>query len=414
MTTQRPHLVILGGGVAGYSAADTIRGAGFEGAVTLVSAEADLPYDRTYLSKAYLQGKKADPDVLFKPAEHYRNLGIDLHFGDPVTAVDLDQKRLTFASGEQLSFDQLLIATGAEPIRLSGPGFDLPNVLYLRSLADARALRERLERAERVLVIGAGFIGCEIAASARILEKSVVVVDPAPVPLSRAFSEEVGNAVVNIHRQHGVEWRLGRKVAELRGHGQAEEAVLDDGSRVACDLVVVGVGVRPADELFANTALKRDNGILVDEYCQTNVPGVYAVGDVANWWSPAVQHRFRLEHFDHAVHHGAAAAKVIAGDRQPYDPVPYFWSDHYDLTFEYTGYPLPWNQVVIRGDLQQPAFTAFYLKDGVIQSAVVIRRPRELRAIQRLIRAKAQLDPAQLADPSVDLRELAKAYQQSE
>lgn len=410
----RRACVILGGGVAAYGAAEALRAAGFDGPVTLVSAEPVVPYDRTTLSKAFLQGQKTVEEILLKPAEHYQGLGIELRLGQRASAVDLDRRELVLEPGERLPFDTLLIATGAEPVRLRLPGFDLPGVRYLRSLADAQALREDLSRAERVLVVGCGFIGTEVAASARMLGKQVTVVDLLPVPLAGPLGEEVGSILAEVHRRHGVELRLGQKVAELRGHRRAEEVALESGERIACDLVVVGVGVRPAVALFQGSGLQIEDGILVDERCATGVPGVYAAGDVANWWHPAIGRRLRVEHFDNAAQQGAAAARAIAGDPRPYAPVPYFWSDQYDLNLQYAGYPGPWDQVVLRGDPAAPSVTAFYLRQGVVEAVVTINRLRELRPGRRLVEARARVDPAVLADPATDLRALAQAARAAE
>lgn len=410
----RRSCVILGGGVAAYGAAEALRAAGFDGPVTLVSAEPVVPYDRTTLSKAFLQGQKTVEEILFKPARYYQGLGIELRLGQRVTAADLERRELALEPGERLPFDVLLIATGAEPVRLRLPGFDLPGVRYLRSLADAQALREDLSRAERVLVIGAGFIGAEVAASARALGKQVTLVDLLPVPLAGPLGEEVGAILAEVHRRHGVELRMGQKVAKLRGHRSVEEAVLESGQRITCDLVVVGVGVRPAVALFQGSGLQIEDGILVDEHCATSVPGVYAAGDVANWWHPVIGRRLRVEHFDNAVQQGAAAARAIAGDPQPYAPVPYFWSDQYDLNLQYAGYPGPWDQVVLRGDPVAPSVTVFYLRQGMIEAVVTINRPRELRPGRRLIEARARVDPTVLVDPATDLRALAQAARPAE
>jgi 3-phenylpropionate/trans-cinnamate dioxygenase ferredoxin reductase subunit len=405
----RRSCVILGGGVAAYSTAEALRAAGFDGPVTLVSAEPVAPYDRTTLSKAFLQGRKTVEEILFKPVDHYEGLGIELRLGERVTAVSLDRRELTLERGKRLPFDALVIVTGAEPVRLHLRGFDLDRVHYLRSLADAQDLANELAHAERVLVVGAGFIGAEVAASARALGKQVTVVDPLPFPLAGPLGEEVGSILAEVHRRHGVDLRLGRRLAELRGHRRVEEAVLEDGERIACDLVVTGVGVRPAVGLFEGSAVALENGILVDEHGATSVSGVYAAGDVTTWWHPVIGRRMRVEHFDHAVHQGEAVARAIAGDPRPYAPVPYFWSDQYDVNLQYVGYPGPWDQVVLRGDPTVPSVTAFYLRHQVVEAVVTINRPRELRPGRRLVEARARVDPAVLADLSTDLRTLAQA-----
>jgi len=405
----RRSCVILGGGVAAYSAANTLRSTGFDGPVTLVSAEPIPPYDRTALSKGFLQGRQTVEEILFKPAEHYEGLGIELRLGHRVTAVAVDRRELTLETGERVPFDALLIVTGAEPVRLHLPGFDLDGVHYLRSLTDAQALGHDLARAERVLVVGAGFIGAEVAASARALGKQVTLVDPLPVPLAGPLGQEMGSILAEVHRRQGVDLRLGRRVAQLRGHRRVEQALLDDGELVTCDVVVTGVGVRPTVGVFEGSGLAIENGILVDEHGATSLPGIYAAGDVTNWWHPVIGRRMRVEHFDNAVQQGEAAARAIAGDPRPYAPVPYFWSDQYDVNLQYVGYPGPWDQVILRGDPTVPSVTAFYLRQQVVEAVVTINRPRELRLGRRLVEARARVDPATLADLSTDLRTLAQA-----
>ena len=404
----RPHCVILGAGVGGHFAAEALRQAGYDGRVTLVGAEGVLPYDRPPLSKAFLQGQKAAGDLFFKPDEFYREHDVDLLVDAPAETVDVGGRRLALAGGRHLSYDALLIVTGASPIRLRQPGFDLPGVRYLRSLADAEALRADLERARHLLVVGAGFIGCEVAASARALGRAVTVVDLLDAPMVRAVGAELGQLYADLHRAHGVDLRLGASVTELRGHGRVEEAVLADGERMACDLVVVGVGVRPATGVVAGTAVAVGRGILVDERCATNVPSIYAAGDVAEWEHPALGRRLLVEHFDNAGMQGAAAAKAIAGQPEPYAPVPSFWSDQYDATLQYYGYPIPWDAVVLRGEPEALSVTAFYLSEGRVVAAAMVNRSREHRAARRLVAAGAVVDPATLADPGTDLRALSR------
>lgn len=405
-----PHYVILGGGLAGYSAAKTLRLAGFEGRVTLIGEEPVPPYERPPLSKSFLQGKKTAQELAFQSIEEYERLGIELVLGQRATGIDVAARRVTLGGGETLAFDKLLIATGASPIRLSQPGFDLPGVCYLRTLADARAIAERLEGAGSVLVLGAGFIGSEVAASLRILGHEVTLVDLLPAPMARSLGEEIGQIYAEVHRRHGVELRMLTGVRELRGHRRVEEAVLDDGERVACDLVVIGVGVRPEIGLFKDTGIEIERGIVVDEHCQTNIPGIYAAGDVAQWWHPVIERRLLVEHYDNAALQGAAAAKAMLGQPEPYAPLPYFWSDQYDVNLQFVGYPGHWEQQVLRGDphAQEPSLTIFYLRHDEVQGAITINRPRDLRPARRLCEARARIDPDILADVEVDLRALSR------
>jgi len=405
-----PHHVILGGGIAGHHAALTLREVGFDGRVTMIGAENIVPYDRTALSKGFLLGTRALDSLRFQSPERYAHLGIDLLLGTRATAVDFNRRLVTLDTGENIGFTHLLIATGATPVRLRQPGFDLPGVHYLRTLADAEGMRAQLAGAERVLVVGAGFVGCEVAATTRMLGRQVTLADPLPVPMMGVLGEQIGRVYGAIHRRHGVDLRMGSAVVELRGHGRVEEAVLGDGTRIPCDLVAVGVGVRPRVSIFSGAALKIDDGIVVDEFCATTIPGVYAAGDVAQWWHPGAKQFLRVEHFDNAARQGAAAARNMAGQHARYAPVPYFWSDQYNINLQSLGHPGAGDQLVVRGDLEEASFTVFFLRQGYVQGAVIVNRTREARPARRLIEVGARLEPAALADPATDLRALAKQF----
>lgn len=397
--------LVIGAGVAAFGFANAIRDAGYQGRVVIVGAEEFPPYERPPLSKAYLLGKKHEDDLIYRPLSFYEERGITLVLGERIATLDLQARSAQAESGKTYHFDQLVLATGANPIRLPIPGAELPGVRVLRSMADARALRDDLHRVERVLVIGGGFIGCEVAASARTLGKQVTLVETMPVLLGRALGEQIGSAIARVHERRGVVLRLGRRVEALEGRARVERAILDDGTMLPCDLVVVGIGVRPALPAI-DGELEIDNGVVVDATCAASAPGVWAAGDVARWWHPTIQRAIRVEHYDNALGMGAAVAKAVAGQPEPYAPVPSFWSDQYDLTIQYYGYPVEWDEIIVRGDLDQPAFTAFYLVGGRIVGAVVVGRPREMRPARRLVEAQAQVDRALLADSTVDLRQL--------
>ncbi len=402
------HIALLGGGLAAHSAAETLRKEGFDGRISLISSEALQPYDRTLLSKALLQGTRSTDDLAFRPLQHYEDLNVDMMLEMEVTAVDFSTRELTIAGTDTVSFDQLLIATGATPIRLRAPGFDLPGVHYLRTAHDAAGIQEALQTAERILVIGSGFIGAEVAASARMLGKDVTLVDLLGSPLAAALGDRIGNIYTEIHRKHDVDLRMRSRVTELRGDQCVEEAILANGDRIPCDLVVVGVGVRPETALFDSTELHIDNGVRVNSACETNIAGVYAAGDVANWWHPKIEGHIRIEHFNNAAEQGAAAAKAMLGQAVSYAPLPYFWSDQYDVNLQHVGYPGPWDELILREYPDDGGFTGFYLHQQRIKSAVTINRARDLRSVRRFIEGDAAIDRETLADPEVDLRELAK------
>lgn len=405
----RETFVIVGAGLAGHSAAMTLRLTGFDGRLLLIGDEPERPYERPPLSKAFLQGNKPRDDLFFQSDGDYERQEIELLLCRRVTALDAREHRLTLDDGEAVQFDKLLMATGASPIRLPLPGFDLPGVHYLRTVEDSETIGDALRDGNhRVLIVGAGFIGSEVAASARILGNEVTLLDLLPAPMAGALGEEIGNLFAEIHRRHDVDLRMESRVIELRGSSRVEEAVLQSGERIPCDVVAVGVGVRPSDQLAREAGLAVDNGIVVDEFCQSSSPSIFAAGDVANWPHPDIDERLRVEHYDNAAMQGAAAARSMLGERNVYAPLPYVWSDQYDVNLQYVGFPTEWHQVVVRGDLEAPEATIFFMRDEHVHAAATINRPRELRSARRLCEARAVVDPAILADPDTDLRALSR------
>ncbi len=409
--SEHRQLIIIGGGLAGHAAALSARHNGYGGRITILAEESSIPYERPPLSKAVLQGKKDPAELAFQPNGDYSGDEITVLTNARAQEVDVRERRIKVSNGDTLAFDDLLIATGARPITLESPGFDLDGVHYLRTIEDARQIQGDLESAESVVVIGAGFIGSEAAASARTLGKSVTLVDMADAPMSAAFHPDIASVCAAIHEDQGVELRMNAKVTELRGSGRVQQAVLDDGSTIDCDMVIVGVGVHPNVELFEGSGVEIDNGILTDEYCRTSVPGVYAAGDVANWWHPELKQRLRVEHFDNAGSQGTYVGQVIAGAaEEPFAPVPYFWSDQYDTNIQYAGVASDDSEVIIRGKPEERSITAFYLDNGAICAAVTINNAREFRSCRRLVAARAEIDPDTLRDPETDIRKLSRDY----
>lgn len=401
--------VIVGAGLAGHSAAMTLRLTGFDGRLLLIGDEPVRPYERPPLSKTFLQGNKPRDELFFQSHDDYGQQEIELLLGRHVTAIDAGKRHLTLDDGGDLQFDKLLIATGASPIRLPLPGFDLPGVHYLRTVEDSANIGDELRDGDhRVLIVGAGFIGSEVAASARMLGNEVMLIDLLSLPMAGALGGEIGNLFAEIHRRHDVELRMESRVTELRGGARVEEAVLETGERIPCDVVAVGVGVRPNDQLAREAGLSVGNGIVVDEFCESSSPGIYAAGDVANWPHPHIDERLRVEHYDNAAMQGAAAARSMLGEKNVYAPLPYVWSDQYDINLQYVGFPTEWHEVVVRGDLEEPEATIFFMRDKHVHAAATINRPRELRSARRLCEARAVVDPAILADPDTDLRALSR------
>jgi 3-phenylpropionate/trans-cinnamate dioxygenase ferredoxin reductase subunit len=405
---QRETVVIVGASVAGGRAAETLRADGFDGRIILVGAEPDRPYERPPLSKNVLRGEGDDDKVFLRPADFYDEQSIELQLGTRAAGLNPSQRLVELDDGTLLAYDKLLIATGAKVRPLRVPGAELAGIFYLRTLADARAIRAAAESAGRVLVVGAGFIGAEVAASCRMRGLDVTVLEMLPVPLQRGLGDDVGQIYAEIHRERGVDLRLSEGITEFLGHRRLEAVVTASGATIECDLAVVGVGVQPETDWLAGSGLALDNGVVVDELTRTSAPDVYAAGDVANWWHPTLEQRLRVEHYENAQNQGVAAAKAILGHPEPYAPVPFFWSDQYDLTLQYVGHATGRDEVIFRGDVATRKFLAFYRRDGRIVAALGINRFRDVSAARRLIRDRVVVSPEQLADERVDLRRLGR------
>jgi len=407
MSPDNGH-VIIGANLTGGRAAEALRESGFDGHIVLVGAEPDRPYERPPLSKEYLRGEKPEAEIYLRPPDYYEQQRIELRLGVRATRLDPAHGVVELASSERLAYDRLLIATGCKVRRLDVAGAELEGVHYLRTRADSAVLATLLQGAGSVVVVGAGFIGSEVAASARALGKNVSLVEASAAPLERALGARMGEVCAQMHRDHGVDVRLSNSVQAFRGAGRVEEIVLEDGSSIPCDLVVVGVGVTPATEWLVGSGVELDNGVLVNEYCETNLHDVYAAGDVANAWNPLLGERLRVEHYDNAQNQGIAAGRVMAGFREAYAPIPYFWSDQYEYTMQFVGSARGHDDIALRGDLLRYSFTAFYLREGRVRAAFSIGRPRDIMAARRLIRVADPVDSDILADERNDLRALAR------
>ena len=400
--------VIVGANLAGGSAAETLRREGFDGLIHLIGLEPDRPYDRPPLSKEYLRGEKEREKLFFKPPEFYDEQEIGLRLGTGATRLDPAGQTVELDTGETLKYDKLLLATGGRIRKLKVPGTDLEEVYYLRTIGNSQRLAESINRSRKAVVVGAGFIGSEVAASLRMKGLDVTLLEIEPVPLRHVLGDELGEIYAGIHRGHGVDLRLSEGIAEIQGHRRAERVITSSGASIDCDLVVIGVGVAPQTRLVDGTGIEVDNGILVDEYCRTSLPNIFAAGDVANWWHPGLGQRLRVEHWDNALNQGAAAARSMLGRQESYAPLLYFWSDQYDLNIQYLGHAVKWDHIVYRGDPQQQKFTAFFMDDGLVLAALVVNRFRDLRPTRTLISQKVRVDEKQLADESTDLKQLVK------
>ncbi len=343
-------MVIVGAGFAGAKAAETLRLEGFDGTILLLGDEPVRPYERPPLSKTYLRGETGIDDASVHPADFYESHRIELRTSTTVTGVDPTSREVELGSGERVRYDRLLLATGAEPRRLAVSGSSLAGVLYLRSVADADALRDAISRSVPIVVIGAGWIGAEVAASARQLGAEVAMVEVASVPLERVLGPEVGSIYRDLHAEHGVRMHLGVGIDSIGGSGRVEEVRLTDGTVIPAGVVVAGIGVVPRVRLAEAAGLDIDNGVTTDEHLATSAPGIYAAGDVANAYYPAYGRRIRLEHWSAALNQGPTAAKNMLDNPIAYDKTPYFFSDQYDLGMEYRGWAPDFDRVIFRGD----------------------------------------------------------------
>jgi 3-phenylpropionate/trans-cinnamate dioxygenase ferredoxin reductase subunit len=409
---SRGRHVVVGGGVAGAAAVHGLREAGFDGEVVLVGEEPHQPYERPPLSKDFLAGTADEDGLWVRPCDWYREQDVELLLGTQVTAIDVAKRRLTLSAADgasTLPYDRLLLATGVRPRRL--PGVRGERIHYPRTLDDARALRSHLQSAERVVVVGAGFIGCEVAATAAGLGKAVTVFEPDTVPFRRSLGPLVGGALIDIHRAHGVEVRLGtgvRKVAETTHDTLLVTST--EGDRVECDVIVVGVGAQPNTELAVAAGIKVDNGILTDALGRTSHPTIYAAGDVARQYHPHYGEHLRMEHHDTATRQGAHVARNMLGAEEEFAEPFWFWSDQYEHSVQSAGrLPDPFEPVV-RGRVEERRFSAFAWQEGRVTGVVSLDRPRDVLDVRRLVFAEHEVSLEQLRDESVPLKRLAQRH----
>ena len=399
-------IVIVGASLAGAKAAEAARSSGFDGRVVLIGKEYELPYERPPLSKAVLRGEVAPETARVHAAGFYAANDIELLTGRSVEALDVGAGRVTLDGAEHVPFSAAVLATGAAPRRLDIPGADLAGVHYLREVGDAARLGDAVRGAGRVAVIGAGWIGSEVAASARQMGAEVVLIDPAAVPLRRVLGDEIGEVFRSLHADNGVQLRMGTGVVELRGTGRVEQVVLTNGETEAADVIVIGVGVLPRVGLAEAAGLKVDNGIVVDEHLESSAPGVYAAGDVASAWHPHYRQRLRVEHWANALNQGVTAGTNAAGGTEIYTRLPYFFSDQFDLGLEYVGYSEPGDTVVVRGNRDEREFIAFWQRDGVVTAAMNVNIWDVVEDLKEIVLSGRVLDAGRLADPAVALAEL--------
>jgi 3-phenylpropionate/trans-cinnamate dioxygenase ferredoxin reductase component len=409
---MRYPIVIIGSGMAGGNAAATLRDEGFSGPVVLLSREPGVPFGRPPLSKTYLRSEEDLTGWYVRPAGWYAEHDVELRNGVVVAAVDPAAHTVTLDSGAEIRYEKVLIATGGRNRRIEADGADLPGIHYLRTVAQCDAIKQEAVRGRTAVIVGMGFIGCEVAASLTQLGVRVTAVFPGRDPLERVLGDQVAGVMSAIHRANGVELLAGEQVAAFEGTSRVEAAVTRSGRRIECDFAVAGVGIEPD---IPAVGVEQQNGILVDERCRASAPDVYAAGDLANHLHPLFG-RIRVEHYNNAEKQGAAAARSMLGSTAPYDYVHSFWSDQYDHKLEYVGHVDKWDQFVVRGSVRDGKLIGIYLVDGIVRAAVGLDRggdpeldtDGEMAACDRLVAMQASPAPAVLSDEKTDLWSLAE------
>jgi 3-phenylpropionate/trans-cinnamate dioxygenase ferredoxin reductase subunit len=409
MSDLKAKIVILGAGHAGGTVAALLRQYGHEGPITLIGDEPIAPYQRPPLSKAWLKGEADANSLALKPLEFYPEANID--FRANVSAVSLERtaKQVKLSDGSSLAYDKLIIATGARPIALPMPGKDLEGLLFLRTAADAEALKAAIGPGKRLAIVGGGYIGLEAAASARALGAEAVVIEREPRLLARVACEALSSFFQTYHEKHGVEFLLGASVTGFVGEGGHVTGVtLADGRTVACDAALIGVGAAPNDEIASDAGLETARGVVVDLAARTSDPSIYAIGDVAHRPLPLYDRMFRLESVPNALEQAKQAACDITGRPPPAPEVPWFWSDQFDLKLQIAGLPFDADQIIIRGDTAVGKFAVFHLKGEQVQAVEAVNAPPEFMAGRQLIQNRKAVAPEKLADPSVSMKEVAR------
>jgi 3-phenylpropionate/trans-cinnamate dioxygenase ferredoxin reductase subunit len=401
--------VIVGASLAGATAASTLREEGARGRIILIGAEAELPYERPPLSKAYLRGETRVEHAPLRPAAFYADNDIETVLGTRVAKVDSDAKALEVEDGSRIPFDTLLIATGVRNRHIEIPGADLKGIYSLRTVQDAALIRAEIAPGRRAVVVGMGFIGSEVAASLRHAGVEVVAIDPAKTPLFRVLGEAVGQRIAALHQGHGVRTIFEETVKVFEGTQRVSAVLTAQGTRIGCDFAVVGIGVDPVVDFLDGSGVRVENGVVVDEFCKTNVDGIYAAGDVANHYHPVFDRRMRVEHWHNAIKQGAVAARNMLGQNTRYDEVHWFWSDQYDVNLQYAGYHTSAEQTIVRGSLDSDSFLVCYVNGGRIDAALAFSRAKDLRRVMPLIKSRRIVELDRLGDETIDIRSLAAA-----
>jgi len=405
---NQPGLVIVGAGLAGGNAAVAARKNGFDGPITLIGAEDDAPYNRPPLSKGYLRGEEKVEDIQSRPESDYAKQSVELRKGALVGAIDPGRRKLRLVGGEELSYSSLIVATGGRNRRPPIPGIDLDGVLQLRTRAQSDRIREAAKSGGRAVIVGLGFIGSEVTASLRMLGCEVAAIEIEQWPLAKVLGKEVGIQLAEMHKAHGVELALGDGVESFEGVGGKLTAVrTKSGRRLTCDFAVVALGIEPEVDLLRAAGAEIDNGVLVDERCQTSLPAILAAGDCANRIHPLFGYRIRTEHWNNADRMGRFAGRNAAGKNQVFDDVPSFWSDQYDENIEYIGHHVRFDRLVVRGDLAARKFFGFYIENDLVQAVVAMGYSDAIvEPLEKLIRHRKPIGDERLSNDLDDIAEL--------
>lgn len=404
------RIVILGAGIAGLNAVKELRRNGFTGSIALVDQDNNLPYDRPPLSKEFFRGEFKEADILLEKEKYYKDNDIDLYLGEKVVDIEIPSKSILFENGERLQWNKLLIATGCKVRRLNNiRGCELDGIHYLKSLKDARRLQEKVSSLKRIAIVGAGFIGLEVAASCRNLGIDVTVIETSETPLARVLGSDMGEVIAGAHRSKGVKLITGEVVKEFQGVNKVDIVVTSSNKYFDCDAVLVGIGVFTDMTLAGEYLDHNNNGYIVDAYCETSVPDIFAAGDCAEWQYPISGDYIRIEHWDHAMNQGICAANNMLNPRSaPYSTVPYFWSDQYDMSLQYFGHVTKWDKTVIRGNVEELKFTQFYISNNKVEGALIINDAKSVLPTRKLISQGIEINSEELADINIDLKKLSK------
>jgi 3-phenylpropionate/trans-cinnamate dioxygenase ferredoxin reductase subunit len=401
-----PTFVVIGAGHAAGQAVASLRQEGFSGDIVVVGDEPHLPYQRPPLSKQYLSGEQGLDKVYLRPQAFYADRNIDVKLGVRATRLEPGEHRITLDDGSTLKYDKLLLATGSRVRVLNIEGSDLPGIHYLRTIADVDAIRAEFAPGKRIIVVGGGYIGLEVAAVATKAGLDVTVLEMEDRILKRVTTEAMSAFYHQLHTGRGVTIRTSARVTGFAGSERVEAVLIDSGERLPADLVIVGIGIVPNVELAADAGLACDNGILVDDHCRTSDPDIYAAGDCTNHPNPLLGRRMRLESVPNAMEQARVAATNMNGGDATYASIPWFWSDQYELKLQMVGFSADADQAIVRGDPEKNEFATFYLKNGVVVAVDAVNSPRDFMASRQMVAKKSAPDPERLADPDVPLKEL--------